>query len=103
MGDDEMDGRRINRAKALRRAQVGPGERPAIERFIDEGWLRDRTFTSACVVQVDEQPAVAVIDWPAVAKHAYWLEVVRPARALDLWSIYDSTGKRRPSATDTEP
>jgi hypothetical protein len=52
------------------------------------GWLADEAFVRACVVPVEGDLTVAVVDWAALAQHARRLEEGGNACGGELWEIY---------------
>jgi hypothetical protein len=56
--------------------------------LVGGGWLADGAFVRACVVPVEGDMTVAVVDWAALAQHARLLEKGGNDRAGELWEIY---------------
>jgi hypothetical protein len=71
--NDDLAGR-------LRAWPTGPDTHAAVELVIAGGWLDDDDFVAACVVPVEGDPGLAVVDWAALAHHAGSLRGTGSAR-----------------------
>jgi hypothetical protein len=89
----------------LRAWPAGPDARAAVELVIAGGWLDDDAFVAACVVPVDGDPALAVVDWAALAGHARSLRGTGSARrAAALRKAYGVAARGwQPAPTGAEP
>jgi hypothetical protein len=86
-------GRAETLAGRLRTWAAGPEARTAVDQLITGGWLGDEVFVGACVVPVEGDLTVAVVDWAALAQHAHRLEERGEDRGGELWQIYATAAR----------